>query len=58
MPQNATNSEKDLSEKQVLAIPHLVSAKSAGDTADLIGVNRKTGQPAPRLFRDRSENGV
>ncbi len=55
MPQNATNSEKDLSEKQVPAIPHLVSAKSVSETAELIGVNRKTGQPAPRLFRDQSE---
>ncbi len=45
--------KKDLSEKQVLAIPHLVFAKSASETADLIGVNRKTGQPAPYLFRDR-----
>ncbi len=30
-----------------------LSAKSAGETAELIGVNRKTGQPAPRLFRDQ-----
>ena len=53
MPQNATNSEKELSGKQVLAIPHPASSKSAGETADLIGVNRKTGQLAPRLFRDQ-----
>ena len=42
MSQNATNSEKELSEIQELAIPHLVSAKSVSETADLIGVNRKT----------------
>ena len=42
MSPNATNSEKELSERQVLAIPHLVSAKSVSETADLIGVNRKT----------------
>ena len=53
MPQNATNSEKELSGKQVLAIPHLVSAKPVSETADLIGVNRKTGQPASCLFRDQ-----
>ena len=32
MQHHATNSEKDLSEKQVIAIPHLLSAKSAGET--------------------------
>ena len=42
MSQNATNSEKELSERQVLAIPHLVSAKSASETAELVGVNRTT----------------
>ena len=42
MQQDATNSEKELSERQELAIPHLVSAKSASETADLVGVNRKT----------------
>ncbi len=52
MPHHATNSGKDLSEIQALAIPHLVSAKSAGETAEFIGVNRKTGEPAPCLFRD------
>ena len=55
MSLDVTNSKKTLSEKQVLAIPHLVSAKSVTETADLIGVNRKTGQPAPCLNRDQSE---
>ena len=42
MSQDVTNSEKELSARQVIAIPHLVSAKSVSETADLIGVNRKT----------------
>ena len=42
MQQDATNSEKELSERQALAIPHLVSANSVNETADLVGVNRKT----------------
>ncbi len=42
MQQDATNSEKELSERQALAIPHLVSAKSASETAELVGVNRTT----------------
>ena len=58
MSLGVTNSEKTLSEKQVLAIPYLVPAKSVSETDDLVGVNRQTGQPAPCLFRDRSENGV
>ena len=42
MQQNATNSEKELSERQEIAIPHLVSAKSVSETAELVGVNRTT----------------
>ena len=51
MSLGVTNSEKALSEKQVLVIPHLVPAKSVSETAELIGVNRQTGQPTPCLFR-------
>ena len=63
MQQDATNSEKELSERQVLAIPHLVSAKSASETADLIGVNRTTiyrwmDDPAFRDEYDRQRDAV
>ena len=63
MSQNATNSEKDLSERQVIAIPHLVSAKSVSETADLIGVNRKTvyrwmDDPTFREEYDRQRDAV
>ena len=63
MQQDATNSEKELSEKQVLAIPHLVSANSASETADLIGVNRTTiyrwmDDPTFREEYDRQRDAV
>ncbi|MYD50713.1 MAG: hypothetical protein F4W93_04420 [Dehalococcoidia bacterium] len=63
MQQNATNSEKELSEKQVLAIPHLVSAKSFGETAELVGVNRTTiyrwmDDPTFREEYDRQRDAV
>ncbi len=63
MQHHATNSEKDLSEKQVLAIPHLVSAKSVSETADLIGVNRKTiyrwmDDPTFREEYDRQRDAI
>ena len=63
MQQDATNSEKELSEKQVLAIPHLVSAKSFGETADLIGVNRSTiyrwmDNPTFREEYDRQRDAI
>ena len=63
MQQNATNSEKELSERQELAIPHLVSAKSASETAELIGVNRTTiyrwmDDPAFREEYDRQRDAV
>ena len=63
MQQDATNSEKELSERQVLAIPHLVSAKSASETADLIGVNRSTiyrwmDDPTFRDEYDRQRDAV
>ena len=63
MQQDATNSEKELSERQVLAIPHLVSAKSASETAELIGVNRTTiyrwmDDPTFRDEYDRQRDAV
>ena len=63
MPQNATLSEKELSERQVLAIPHLVSAKSASEAAELVGVNRKTiyrwmDDPTFRDEYDRQRDAV
>ena len=42
MQQNATLSEKELSEIQEIAIPHLVSSKSVSEAAKLVGVNRTT----------------
>ena len=63
MSQDVTNSEKELSEKQVLAIPHLVSAKSFGETAELVGVNRRTiyrwmDDPTFREEYDRQRDAV
>ena len=63
MQQDATNSEKELSERQELAIPHLVSAKSASETAELIGVNRTTiyrwmDDPTFRAEYDRQRDDV
>ena len=63
MQHHATNSEKELSEKQVLAIPHLVSAKSVSETADLVGVNRTTvyrwmDDPTFREEYDRQRDAV
>ena len=63
MQQDATNSEKELSERQELAIPHLVSAKSASETAELIGVNRTTiyrwmDDPTFREEYDRQRDAV
>ena len=63
MQQNATNSEKDLSEKQVIAIPHLVSAKSVSEAAELVGVNRTTiyrwmDDPAFREEYDRQRDAI
>ncbi len=63
MQHHATNSEKELSEKQVLAIPHLVSAKSFGETAELVGVNRTTiyrwmDDPTFREEYDRQRDAV
>ncbi len=63
MPQDVTNSEKELSERQELAIPHLVSAKSASETADLVGVNRRTiyrwmDDPTFREEYDRQRDDV
>ena len=63
MSQDVTNSEKELSEKQVLAIPHLVSAKSVSETADLVGVNRATvyrwmDDPTFREEYDRQRDAV
>ena len=63
MQQNATLSEKELSERQVIAIPHLVSSKTASETAELVGVNRKTiyrwlDDPAFRDEYDRQRDAV
>ena len=63
MSQDVTNSEKELSERQVLAIPHLVSAKSVSETAELVGVNRRTvyrwmDDPAFREEYDRQRDAV
>ena len=63
MQHHATNSEKELSEKQVLAIPHLVSANSVSETAELIGVNRTTiyrwmDDPAFREEYDRQRDAI
>ena len=63
MSQNATNSEKELSERQVIAIPHLVSAKSVSEAAELVGVNRKTiyrwmDDPTFREEYDRQRDAV
>ena len=63
MQHHATNSENELSEKQVLAIPHLVSAKSVSETAELIGVNRTTiyrwmDDPTFREEYDRQRDAV
>ena len=63
MSQDVTNSEKELSEKQVLAIPHLVSAKSVSETAELVGVTRRTvyrwmDDPTFREEYDRQRNAV
>ena len=63
MSPNATNSENELSERQVLAIPHLVSAKSVSETAELVGVNRRTvyrwmDDPTFREEYDRQRDAV
>ena len=63
MQQDATNSEKELSERQVTAIPHLVSSKSVSETAELVGVNRTTiyrwlDDPTFRDEYDRQRNAV
>ncbi len=63
MSQDVTNSEKELSEKQVLAIPHLVSAKSVSETAELVGVTRRTvyrwmDDPTFREEYDRQRDAV
>ena len=63
MQQDATNSEKELSERQVTAIPHLVSAKSVSETAELVGVNRTTiyrwlDDPTFRDEYDRQRDAV
>ena len=63
MPQNATLPEDELSEKQVLAIPHLVSAKSVSEADELGGVNRKTiyrwmDDPAFREEYDRQRDAI
>ncbi len=63
MQQDATNSEKDLSERQELTIPHLVSAKSVSETAHLTGVNRSTiyrwmDDPVFRAEYDRQRDAV
>ena len=42
MEQNGTLSENELSEKQLIAIPHLVSSKSISEAAELAGVGRTT----------------
>ena len=63
MSPNATNSENELSERQVLAIPHLVSAKSVSETAELVGVNRRTvyrwmDDPTFREEYDRQRDAI
>ncbi len=63
MQQDATNSEKELSERQVIAVPHLVSAKSVSETAELVGVNRTTiyrwlDDPTFREEYDRQRDAV
>ena len=63
MAPNDVNSQGNLSEKQVLAIPHLVSAKSASETADLVGVNCRTvyrwmDDPTFRDEYDRQRDAV
>ncbi len=63
MSQDVTNSEKELSERQELAIPHLVSAKSASETAKLVGVDRRTiyrwmDDPTFREEYDRQRDAV
>ncbi len=55
MSQNVTNSEKDLSEKQVLAIPHLVSAKSVGETAEGLDSNNRRDRARGAGARPRRE---
>ena len=42
MRQNATLSEKNLSDRQLRAIPHLISSKSVNEAAELAGVGRQT----------------
>ena len=42
MEQNGTLSENELSERQLIAIPHLVSSKSISEAAELAGVGRTT----------------
>ena len=42
MRQNATHSKKKLSNKQLRAIPQLVSSKSVSGAAELAGVGRQT----------------
>ena len=42
MRQNTTHSKKKLSEKQLRAIPQLVSSKSISEAAELAGVGRQT----------------
>ena len=42
MRQNATHSKKKLSNKQLRAIPQLVSSKSVSEAAELAGVGRQT----------------
>ena len=63
MQQNATLSEDELSEKQVLAIPHLVSSKSVSEAAELVGVSRTTiyrwmDDPTFRDEYDRQRDAV
>ena len=63
MSQNATLSENELSERQVLAIPHLVSSKSFSEAAELVGVNRKTiyrwlDDPTFREEYDRQRDAI
>ena len=42
MEQNGTLSEDELSERQLIAIPHLISSKSISEAAELAGVGRTT----------------
>ncbi len=63
MRHGATNSDKELSQIQALAIPYLVSAKSVSETAQLIGVHRATiyrwlDDPTFRNEYDRQRDAV